>query len=211
MKTTMLVAPIVLVACAFLEGQQPERGADNDGEQYTASVQVIAFENRGAFLGSPDVRVFESEDHKNMASAFHAGVADHIPFGIYRMEVYFSGFYPETRYVAVYRRKVTVVAGLPFGREAMILPVPPMLHGKVVGSLPRGKRAFVKLVGVYSSESLEAEVDPNGEFDFSIPHDGLYLLLVVGEGGVLATRAITSPYAGAPIEIEIGPGAHPAR
>jgi hypothetical protein len=211
MKSTLLVLPILIVACVVLEGQHVERGADNDGEHYTASVQVIAFDTRGAFLGRPDVRLFESEGHKDMASAFHAGGADHIPFGIYRMEAYVSGYYSEARYVVVYRPRVTVVVGLPFGFEGLTLPVPPELHGKVVGSLPRGKKAFVKLVSVYSSQSLEAQIDPNGEFDFSIPQDGQYLLLVVGEGGLLATRAVTSPYTGPPLEIEIGLGAHPAR
>jgi hypothetical protein len=155
-------------------------------------------------LGTPEVRLFESDDHKNLASAFHSGVADHIPFGVYRIEAYVGGFYPEIRYVSVYLQRMTVVVGLPLGREAMVLPVPPSLHGKVLGTLPSSKRSFVRLTGVFSSQSLESIIGSDGSFDFSIPTDGKYLLLVVSEDGILASRMIESPYTGSPLEIKIG-------
>ena len=168
-------------------------------------VQVIAFEMGGAFLGPPDIRLFESSDQKNLAGKFHAGIADGIPFGTYKVEAYLTGFYPEVRYVQVFQSSVTVVVGLPFGREAMVPPVPPRLQGRVMGSAGlRPRKAFVKLVGVFSNLSLESSIAVDGTFDFSIPFDGRYLLLLIAEDGILASRTIESPYAGPALEIDPG-------
>lgn len=205
MKITLLATATLAVLSGCLAGQdEPKSGAAPNDERFMATVHVLAFEARGTFLGNADVRLFESEDHKDLASAFHAGVAEHIPFGVYRVEARMSGFYSEVRYVAVYQRHVTVIVGLPFGRESLTLPIPARLHGKVVGSFPGAKKGFVKLTGLFSNKSLESSIATDGGFDFSIPWDGRYLLLVIDEDGVLASQAIDIPYSGPPLEIRIG-------
>jgi len=199
MKTVSLAFVVLAGAFICLQAQP----ALSQEESFRATVQVLAFETRGGFLGPPQVRVFESESHKDFSNAFRAGVANQIPFGIYRIEAYVDGFYSEVRYVAVYRKHVTIIVGLPFGREAMVLPVPPSLHGKVIGSLPRGSKSFVKLMAIFSSASMESAIGDDGGFDFSIPWEGRYLLLVVNESGILASRTIEIPYSGPPFEIKM--------
>jgi hypothetical protein len=204
MKLTLLAFAILMTASFAVAQDQPKSSAPHADEAFLATVQVLAFETHGAFLGAPEVRLFESQDHKNISSSFRAGVADHVPFGVYRIEAYVGGFYPEVRYVAVYRQRVTVAVGLEFGREALTLPNPTSLHGKVIAPLPPAKKSLAKLTGLFSNRSLESSIDPNGEFDFSIPWEGRYLLLILNEDGVLASRSIDIPYRGPPIEIEIG-------
>jgi hypothetical protein len=203
MKKTLHALTIAGIVSGWLAAQVEQKSRAKSADQFLATVQVLAFDTRGLFLGTPTVRLFESEDHKDLASAFHAGPADRIPFGVYKLEAYMNGFYPEVRYVAIYQPRVTVIVGLPFGREVLTLPVPPMVEGKLLGSLPRDKKYFAKLIGIYSNRTLESNISADGRFDFSVPWDGRYLLLVVSEDGVLATRTIDVPYTGPALEIKI--------
>jgi hypothetical protein len=201
MKRNFLI--VLSIGCLAAQIEQRSNQV-SDAEQFVARVEVCAFDSRGTFLAAPTVRVFESESHKDFSTSFRSGVADHIPFGIYKLEAYMSGFYPEVRYVAIYRPQVTVVVGLAFGREALTLPQPPTIHGKVIGSLPRDKKIFAKLAGIYSDRALESKIGRDGDFDFGVPWDGRYLLLIVSEDAILASRTIDIPYMGRAIEIKIG-------
>jgi len=177
-------------------------------QQPAAAVEVQAFDTRGRFLGAPIVDTFEAYDGRSFAARFRDGVAADIPFGTYRVEARLAGYSPETRYVRVYQQRVIVVVGLTFGYER---PAAPMgLHGRVVGPLPPQK-TFVKLCGVFSNLSMESEIGPDGGFDLVGLTWGDYLLLVVGEGGVMASRALTIPYTGSPLEIRIPPRASSAK
>ena len=202
MRKILIAVLIFDIAASLPAAQVEEEVLKKDG--YLARVQVVAFEARGMFLGAPTVRLFQSQDEGDRSRQFHEGTADGIPFGVYKLEAHVNGFYPETRYVAVYRPNVTVVVGLPFGREAPALPVPPSVHGRVIGILPRDRKTFAKLTGIYSNRSFESSISADGQFDFSVPWDGRYLLLVVSEDGVLGTRVIDVPYSGSTINIEIG-------
>jgi hypothetical protein len=146
--------------------------------------------------------VFESQDHKDLAPEFQEGVARDIPFGIYKIEARLPGYFSEARYVRVYQHRVTIVVGLNMGSPLPIIP--PRLRGRVVGlSLANHQGAFAKLIGVFSKTSLESQINSSGEFEMAGVTDGLYLLLVASEKGVLASRAIKIPYTGS-LEIKIG-------
>jgi hypothetical protein len=203
-----LSAALLTLAGGFLIA--PSERAQ-DALSFTGSVHVLAYEASGRFLGMPEIRIFETWDHKDLSERFHEGAADSIPFGVYRMEVFRRGCFPETRYVSVFSKQVTVIVGLSVARETNGLPVQPMLHGRVKGLSSFDRRPFVKLVGLYSSQTLEASIATDGQFEFSIPRDGRYLLMVVSEDGLLASREITSPYSGPPLEVEIGSGAEHVR
>jgi len=162
---------------------------------------MVAFDTRGHRLGAPDIRLFEDESRRNWASRFRNGVAENIPFGTYRVEGRLIGFYSDVRYARVYQSQVTVILGLTIGNEAPIFP--PILRGRVVGIASESTRKdFVKLIGVFSSISLESEIGSNGEFEMSGLTDGIYLLLIAGEDGVLASQVIDIPYKG-PLEVKI--------
>lgn len=169
--------------------------------QSPATVEVLAFDTRGRFLGPPIVKLFEAFDRTNYAPRFREGVANGIPFGDYRIEAYLPAYSSETRYVRVYQQRVTVIVGLTVGYETPIIPL--SLHGRVVGQLA-SEKTFVKLAGVFSTLSMESPVASDGGFDLIGLSWGTYLLLVVGEDGVLASRTLAIPYTGAPLEIEIG-------
>ena len=204
--TTLKLAVLITTVALTCRGAQPPspKPPKSSDADYVATVRIVAFGASGGFLGVPDIRVFEGEDRKNQSAAFHAGVAERIPFGTYRIEVSMAGFYPETRYVAVYAQKITVVVGLILGHESLTLPVPPRLHGVIVGAVPSDKKTFVKLLGILAEHSLESEIGSNGQFDFGVPWNGRYVLLVVDEDAkVLATHLVDVPYLGTPLEISV--------
>lgn len=204
MRVRLVFTVAVILVVGHLDAQDRA-----PSEPYQSRVEVLAFQTDGSFIGAPEVRLFESADHesvdqKDFAKKFRAGVADNIPFGIYKLTAYTSGFYSETRYVAVFQHRVTVVVGLRFGRELATLPIFPVLRGTVSGPTPADKRRFVKLVGLYSSQSLESSIGPDGSFELTEPREGRYLLLVVAEDGILASRPVDIPYTGPALRIEVG-------
>ena len=199
----LALVPNVLVA-------QRLAATEPNSREPAATVELIAFSTRGVFLPLAPivVEVFQSEGEKNLAAKFRNGVAEGVPFGIYRMKARLSGFYPEERYVRVNQQRTTVVLGLEVGR--IDFPgLPYSLHGRIVGQpLPASKKSFVKLTGIYSSLSMESAVGPDGAFEFSGFSDGLFLLLVANEDGILGSRVLRLPddlpKEGIPLAVEIG-------
>lgn len=200
---------ILAAAFASLWGDMQKTATTSARDDlFSASVALVVFGTSvsgtsAGVLESPNVVRFESLDHRELSNLFHNGIADHIPFGTYWMEVHKEGFWPSTIEVAVYRRRVTVVMSLTTG-NAPDFPIMPVLHGKVVGRMPIGKKSFAKLVGVLSSHSLESEINSDGEFDFGVPWNGHYMLLVANQDGLLASRPMDIPYTGPPLAIRIG-------
>lgn len=179
-------------------------------ERPTAKVEVVAFEASGRFLGRPKVSTFEDVgDKRNLAVRFRDGVATEIPYSVYRIETRLPGYFPDIRYVQVYQPKVTVVVGLRFGQE---LPqVPPRLGGRITGLNTPLEKTYVKLIGVYENVSAESAISSDGSFTLAGLAPGKFLLLVVSESGVLASRELTIPYIGPPLDVRIGDGAFPPR
>ena len=202
MKTLLALFSLTVVPGCLVGQREPAPNARGDAY---ARVEVQAFDTRGRFLGAPTVDLFESEDdHANIASRFHAGVADRVAFGVYRIEAHLTAYYAETRYVGIYQPQATIVVGLAFGYE---LPrVPLKLRGRVVGKARFSEARFIRLVGVYSSLLAESAIGSNVDFDLAGLSWGQYLLLVVGESGILASRPISIPYTGPPLRIQIGSG-----
>jgi hypothetical protein len=192
---------LIGVPLSLLAQDAASLAAIREGRRLSATVSVVAFDTNGKFLGAPSVSVFEDpDDRDNLAPKFQKGVAEKIPYGTYRIDARLPGRVLDTKYVWVYQSHVTVVLGLQVSLE---LPeIPPTLHGRVVGSVSASK-IFVRLASVYSNSSMDSAIAPDGSFDLSIPPVGKFLLLVIGEGGVLATRPISLPYTGPPLEIAV--------
>jgi hypothetical protein len=165
-----------------------------------ANVEVISFEANGRFLGAPNVTAFNSATGEDISSQFHSGVARGIPYGVYRIEAKLAGYFSDTTYARVYRPNVTLVMGLRFGAE---LPqVPPTLKGRVIGLHMQGKY-FAKMIGVFEHTSTESAIDQDGTFAMSGLSSGRYILLIIGEKGVMASKTLTIPYTGPPLEMKI--------
>jgi len=169
-----------------------------------ATVELVAYDTYGNRLGAPSqIMDFESiEDHKNLAEKFHDGLAEDIPFDVYRVEARLPAYYSARRYVNVYQDRVIVILGLQVGTEQQL--VPRILRGHVAGiTTADNDRSFAKITGVYSDVSFESKISQNGEFEMAGVSDGLYILLVAGGKGILASQLLRVPYQGT-VEINAG-------
>lgn len=213
MKGNLTLALWLLALVPGLMGAKRAAAAAEVPEKRTATVQVLAFRTLGGYLSkSPTIERFESRDRKNFASRFHNGVAEGIPFGDYLMVASVFPLEPERRLVRIYQAQVMVVIG-PAVRGIDFREDQFDLHGRVVDPLLVGKRSFVKLVGVFSAASLETSISDSGVFEFGGLTWGKYLLLVISEDGIVATRPISIPYSmnEPPLEIAVGSGNPPSR
>jgi len=165
-----------------------------------ATVRAVAYEANGRYIGAPDISLFVDEGgHENLASRFHDGVAVEIPYSLYRIEGRRPGYYSDAKYVRIYQPLVTVVLGLRFSAESS----PLTLSGRVVGYPGPAEKTFAKVIGVYENVSAESPISSDGKFTLGALSPGLFILLVVGEKGVIASRTVTIPYTGPPLEIEV--------
>jgi len=195
MKSSRVTLSLAVAICGFVAGdlaghkRPPQALAASSREELSARAEVVAFdEATGRLLGPPEVRLFESDDRRNLSSRFHLGVASRIPYGIYRLEAWTPGHTAELRYVLVDQPRATIVLGMPV---SPIESVPsPAIQGRVVGgALP--KRSFVKLAGIYNGQQMESAIDADGTFSFGAVRCCRYLLLIIGDGGIFASRDVT--------------------
>jgi hypothetical protein len=192
MKTTLLLLVISLhvILPTAAVGQKLLSHLTAQANEPVARVRVIAFDSTGNLLGPPNVTTFEAEDRRNIAINFHRGVAEGVPFGVYRVEARLPAFYAARRYARVYQPDVTVVLGLESGAyEAS--PIPLSLEGRVIG-LPAAAagNGFVRLIGVFSDITIESGIRSEGTFEMSGMPVGTYILLVVSEKGILGSRVV---------------------
>ena len=165
----------------------------NQEQEGTATVEVLGFASNGGFIQtSPSVEVFENYKRKNLAEKFKNGVAEGVPFGVYRMKGYVQGFLSEERTVWVFQRHTTIILGLTVG--GIDFPITHNFRGRVFGKpLPTGKKSFVKLSGIFSGVSAESLIGADGGFEVGNVPDGNYLLLVVSDDSLIAIRQVHIP------------------
>jgi hypothetical protein len=183
------------VACGLLF-VSVGRGAAQEASRRPLEVKVpiatvelrVYVENNGKFLEQPAVHEFISADGKNFASRFHYGVAEGIPYGVYKIYAYREGYTSIGGLVSVYQPKVTVVRGMAVGT---ITESRNSLRGRVIGTPP--PHSFVRLVGIYSDETQDSAIGSGGSFSFDNVSDRNYVLFVIGEGSsILASRILTT-------------------
>jgi len=193
--------PLILFLLAVDATAQERRKTTPRDSNASATVEVLAFDTRGKFLGAPIIKLFESYDHKNLSSRFRGSVAQAVPFGEYQIEGYLPAYSSDKRWVRIYQQRVTVILGLTVGYERPSAPL--TIRGHVTGQVSPEKKTYVRLIGVYSDVSLESAIGIDGGFDLAGLTWGAYLLLVISEDGIVASRTINVPYTGVPLEIEI--------
>jgi hypothetical protein len=192
---------ITLFSGRLLSQDAASLAAIREGRKLYSTVSVLAFDTYGRPLGPPRIKLFElGDDHHDFGDKFRHGVATGIPYGDYSIEAWLEGYAWDSKAIRIYGPHVSAVVGLTFKTEPPLIP--PDLPGQVVGPVP-ARNTFARLVGIYNNVAIDSLVDADGRFTLFGISDGKYLLLVVGESGVLASRPLTIPYTGPPLRIEL--------
>jgi len=75
------------------------------------------------------------------------------------------------------------------------------LEGRVFVDTPN--RLYLKLFGVFNSEQNATTVSPSGEFALKMNCEGTYLLVVVRDDSIIATRVLTIQTTNAPLQLDL--------
>ena len=122
----------------------------------------------------------ESSGGRNLASRFHGGVANGIPYGLYHCRVRLEGFWTTDREILVSQSNVLALVALNMGVEGG-WPVS-RVFGNIEGV--HEPSLNVRLMGVYSEVIMDTVVSEEGKFEFSGVPEGTYVLLVADEGNL---------------------------
>jgi hypothetical protein len=129
-----------------------------------------------------------------------------LPFGTYLFECSSREAVTSARVVEVDGPKLQVVFGLSLLDPGQMIGEGQHLEWAVSGRVePRSTPGpvIVKLVGIFSSFSREAEADERGRFSLSCDGQGLYLFLAMFKGKIVFQRTLDISLAG-PISINLG-------
>lgn len=197
MKATLLSMILATTLAALCMAQRRE--STTAPQEYKANVEILAYTADGTFLGPPEVFSFiEYSSKRDLTDQFKQGVAKDIPYGTYVLEAGSTGFSGERRVLKVWKTQVTAIVGLELRQEYPAFPV--YSRGRVKGALPPGK-SFVKVSGIFSSLMEEATISGDGSFELSMLPAGKYLLMVVNEHGLVASRKVQMP--GGTLDIDL--------
>ena len=169
----------------------------------TAVVEVrIVNDATGQDVGSGTIRTFARATGDvpsgNFAARFQHGVASGIPYDLYSLCAYATGFKTECTDVPVYQPRVWVVVGLRFGGWQLTNDV----VGTITGMSAEGSPTWVRLIGLYSGFSVETKASTSGHFELRA-FPGKYVLAVIRSDRVLDTQALEVPTH--PIEVVVAP------
>ena len=78
MRPNALLAHFLITVLIMLplNAQAQQSSVATQQPEETATVKILALNDRGAAISFPSVRTFESSDKTNLASKFHGGVAE---------------------------------------------------------------------------------------------------------------------------------------
>jgi hypothetical protein len=113
---------------------------------------------------------------------------DHIPFGLYELEVQAPGFYPHREQVGIYQKEIWYRIGL----SVAILHSEkrPELWGTVTPFREYSKDIWVRLMSVYSGDLIENRVEGSGHFEVAGLYPGRYLLFVFDKDRLIDWRSV---------------------
>jgi hypothetical protein len=194
MQTATRVS-LVLLFCTAIWGNaaSPQQVTVQAG----ATVEVLAFDETGNTIDGVIVETFEfmRGSSNDLAPLFRNGVAERIPFGVYRMRASVPGFYSTTRNVSVFSSKTTVVVGLAVGD---IIFCGPCSEGSLNGTHAfrgqfadvRSKNTRARLIGAHYGFSQQTKLDRKGSFEFHKLFTGRYYVVIYDDNFILATEEI---------------------
>jgi len=193
--TVGMVAVIVAGFCSVCWCQEESR---------SATVRIRILNCLGGDLGRAKVAAFRSfQSERDFAQRFRGDSAVGIPFGMYHLRAYTTGFRSADRDVPVFQSEVWVVMELVLGMEGM--PERYRLSGAVRNSEPSGEEVWLRLAGLYSGVLMDAKANYAGDFTMAGIPTGSYILATIQGKRVLDTRPVQVPTTG-PLEIDLQPG-----
>jgi hypothetical protein len=113
---------------------------------------------------------------------------ERIPFGYYDLEIQAGGFETRRERVAIYQSEVSLWFGLSIAR--MHSDKSPEIMGSVVPRQKSPQDLWVRLVPLYSSNFVEDQVAPSGEFHLKGHDAGRHVLLIFNKEGLITTKLI---------------------
>lgn len=139
------------------------------------------------------ITFFKSKiDGHDYTKHFRGNVASDIPYGVYQLRVYQTGFASGEREVVVAQPEVWVVVGLHPGTIGGD-PWGERLSGTVENIPPSARPVWVRFVGVHSSLVGDAKVDASGKFVIGGLQIDRGLLIVWSGKQILDTRIVAVP------------------
>jgi hypothetical protein len=157
-----------------------------------ATVHIVLVDAGGRDLGAGTVESFQEETKgaQDLRTRFKDNAASNIPFGIYKLKVFTTGFYTATRRILVRQSQVWVVAQLDVGEENG--PLPYNISGSVQG-VSSTKDLWVRAQGLYSDVIADTRVSDTGNFELAGAPQGIYVLTTRRGNSVLDIRSLTVP------------------
>ena len=199
MNRLYLPARIALLSLPFCCGALGQ----SQGRTATVHLRIVNVYN-AEDLGAATVTAFEREygdvRSGNFAVRFRRNIASDIPYDFYKLCAHSTGFWTGCTEVPVYQPEVWVVLGLRFGIAG--LAGLSELAGTVTNAGSAESAVRVRLIGVYSGITTDAELDSSGHFLMSGIPPGKCVLVTIQGNRIVDTRPIEMP-TGGPVEIDL--------
>jgi len=194
-----LVVGLYLFFSAASLAQEPERAA----RVYLKLVVAPNGEDLDDFEPAK-ITFFKSKiDGRDYARRFRGNVFSDIPYGVYQLRVYQTGFASGEREVVVREPEVWVVVGLHPGTIGGD-PWSGRLSGAVRNIPSSDQSVWVRYVGAHSTLVGDAKVDGSGNFVITGLRQDRGLLIVWSGKQILDIRPIDVPTDG-PLVIDLPP------
>lgn len=156
-------------------------------EPDSANVRVIVSETFGRPVPGAKVTLTSVVPGEKFTAIGGEAEFDHVPFGMYDLDVRLIGFVARKERVNIHAPKLIFRIGLELGATHSYEPSE--LSGSIKSGVDRSD-LWVRLVALYSSDLIENVVDSSGHFELvGMPH-GKYLLLLLEKDKVLTTRPV---------------------
>jgi hypothetical protein len=128
---------------------------------------------------------------------------ERVPFGKYTVTVEAPMLHTSPVLVVVDAETKWVTLTFPYQTVVgpYVEPKPVVLSGSIQAAARYDKPAWIKLVGVYSSVTLETQASPSGEFELRGVTEGLYQLIATRDGAEPATMLVRVRGKNAPVTV----------
>ena len=175
---------MLLVGLALGPFEREQKGIGrrvSEANQHLASIHIQLVSNEGIELtGEVEVERFQDDSGgPNFAKNFKNGKASGVPYGVYVLRVRTPGFWSAAREVRVFQSSVIAVVALEIGMGQSEGGLPTtMFDGKINNATSHSVPLHVRLSGIYSNTTMDAQVESDGRFLFSGVPFGVYIFVV---------------------------------